>query len=490
MKQSRFTDEQIINILQEADTIPVAELCQKHGIAQSTFNRWRSERGYIGVPHVCQCGNCQQEGEHPDKELHRQMNLLYACLNKQQRRLYAAVEANRFGNGGVVKITQILGISINPVRKGRQELASNITRMAGQQKRNGKDLGRPTSEEKDPALLALIEELLDCDAAGEPHKESKWVRCTASSLARQLKERGYDLHEVTVYRMLKRLGYSMRTNLKKRRGYAGNVEKRDEQFAYLAVQRRAFAEKGLPIISVDAKQKELIGNFKREGTTWCKEPEEVEEYDFPSLAICKAVPYGVYDVTKNMGFVCVGTSGNTAEFAVDTIVRWWKEDGQQAYPVAKSLLILADGGGSNGYRSRAWKQQIQTKLCDEFGLSVTVCHYPTRCSKWNPIERRLFNFISMNWSGKPLRSLDIMLGYIRGTSTQTGLTVKAYLQEGIYEPGQTPTKQEMDALALEPHAICSDWNYTISSRTNAFSQQAGSARSHCAADQDVKHLST
>jgi hypothetical protein len=182
------------------------------------------------------------------------------------------------------------------------------------------------------------------------------------------------------------------------------------------------------------------------------------------MAECRAVPYGIYDVIKNKGYVYVGTSGNTPEFAVDTIVRWWKKEGCVTYPAAAKLLILADGGGSNGCRSRAWKQQLQSKLSDGLGLTVMVCHYPPRCSKWNPIERRLFSHISINWAGKPLLTLEMMLGYIRGTSTATGLTVKAFLQKGIYRKGQKVLKQDMEQLSLKPHALCPDWNYTMSPR--------------------------
>ena len=188
-------------------------------------------------------------------------------------------------------------------------------------------------------------------------------------------------------------------------------------------------------------------------------------YDFTSLAVCRAVPYGIYDVTHNKGYVYVGTSGDTAEFAADALARWWKDEGSLIYPEENKLLILSDGGGCNGWRSRPWKQQIQTKLCDKFGLTVTVCHYPPGCSKWNPVERLLFSRISTNWAGKPLRTLQIMLAYIRGTTTSTGLTVKAFLQEGVYDTGQRVTKAELDLLSLQPHEICPNWNYTISPRT-------------------------
>jgi Rhodopirellula transposase DDE domain len=256
-----------------------------------------------------------------------------------------------------------------------------------------------------------------------------------------------DRHYHTTCRLLRKKGFSLRASIKKRKGVGLHSPDQDKQFEYIASQRREFTAAGLPIISVDTKKKELIGNFYKRGKTWCKEAIEVNEYDFPSMAKCLAVPYGVYDVTRNRGYVYVGTSGNTPEFAVDNIVRWWKEEGCVTHPGAAKLLILADGGGGNGYRSRAWKQQLQRKLSDGLGLTVTVCHYPSRCSKWNPIERRLFSHISINWAGKPLLTLEMMLGYIRGTSTATGLTVKAFLQEGIYRKGQKVMKQEMPGRA-------------------------------------------
>ena len=223
--------------------------------------------------------------------------------------------------------------------------------------------------------------------------------------------------------------------------------------------------------NLDDTTKELIGDFKKSGKTWRKKALEVNEYDFPSLAICRAVPYGIYDVTKNQGYVYVGTSGDTPEFAADVIARWWNEEGCSVYLGMDTILILADGGGSNGCRVRAWKQQLQEKICDKLGLTVTVCHYPTRCSKWNPIERRLFSQISLNWAGKPLRTIETMLAYIRGTSTSTGLTVKAFLQDGIYETGQKVFKKDMKQLDLEYHTTCPDWNYTVHPRISSSSKE-------------------
>jgi hypothetical protein len=214
------------------------------------------------------------------------------------------------------------------------------------------------------------------------------------------------------------------------------------------LQRQEFIVAGLPIFSVDTKKKELIGGFRKSGKVWCKQAEEVSEHDFPSLAVCRAVPYGIYDVTKNKGYVFVGTAADTPEFAVDAIAKWWQLDRQVEYPAKNGLLILADGGGCNGWRSRAWKKNIQEKLCDQMELTVAVCHYPPACSKWNPVEHRLFSYISINWAGKPLRTLETMLAYIRRTKTKTGLRVKAFLQEGNYNRGQRVTEAEMEGLYI------------------------------------------
>ncbi|WP_171470630.1 ISAzo13 family transposase [Frigoriglobus tundricola] len=219
---------------------------------------------------------------------------------------------------------------------------------------------------------------------------------------------------------------------------------------------------GLPIVSVDTKKKELIGNFRNGGRSWCRSAPEVDEHDFPSKAVCQAVPFGVYDVTKNAGFVVVGTSYNTPQFAVSAIARWWQAEGRDAYPGADRLLILADGGGGNGSRAGAWKVNLQERLCNRHRLTVTVCHYPPGCSKWNPVEHRLFSQISKNWEGQPLRSLDLMLGYIRGTTTRTGLRVSAELDDATYPKGQKVTRDDLGKVSFKPHADCPIRNYTIS----------------------------
>jgi hypothetical protein len=285
-----------------------------------------------------------------------------------------------------------------------------------------------------------------------------------AKLAKQLRGQGFPVGHNGVWALLKRMGFSLRTAVRKRRGITRDPEQRDEHFRHIASQRQAFSKAGIPVVSVDTKKKELIGEFRQPGRVWCREPPEVNEHDYASQAECLAVPFGVYDVVRNKGYVVVGVSHNTPEFAVASIARWWKEEGQMAYPGAKEALILADGGGGNGSRARAWKMNLQEKLCDRFGLTVTVCHYPAGCSKWNPVEHRLFSQISKNWEGRPLKTLGVMLGYIRGTTTVTGLTVKARLDEGVYRKGQKVTVKDMEKIRLEAHAVCPKLNYKIRPR--------------------------
>src|SRR5439155_3261822 len=241
-------------------------------------------------------------------------------------------------------------------------------------------------------------------------------------------------------------------------------------FELLERHKEIFQLAGWPIISVDTKKKELIGTFKNAGQAWGQEAEAVNVHDFPQDALLRAVPYGIYEVNGNRGSVYVGSSADTPEFAVAAIARWWEDEGRRRFPHANQLLILADAGGSNGCRPRSFKQQLQEQLSDRYGLSVTVCHYPTGCSKWNPIEHRLFSQISLNWAGKPLRSLDTMLNYIRGTATSTGLTVRAALLEGTYEKGQKVSDAQMQQFDIEHQSVCSSWNYTIRPRLTVLSQ--------------------
>jgi hypothetical protein len=308
-------------------------------------------------------------------------------------------------------------------------------------------------------------ELLADDIAGDPMSNKQWTRRSSRQLSRELQEKGYRINYHTICRLLKRMGFSMRVNVKKRASTT-HAPSRDAQFEYIAAERKAFLAASLPIISVDTKKKELIGNFKVNGRSWCKEPIEVSDYSYASLAECIAVPYGIYDLAANRVYIYVGVLVDTPEFAVTAIHKWWADIGSTIYPGKSELLILADGGGSNGARSRAWRKQVQTRLSDGLGLTVTVCHYPPRCSKYNPIERRLFSRISANWAGKPLRTLEVMLALIRGTRTETGLTVEASLLEGPYKKGERVSEKDIAQLALQPHVVCPAWNYTISPRTS------------------------
>ncbi len=292
--------------------------------------------------------------------------------------------------------------------------------------------------------------------------EQKWERSSLRQLADELAQAGHWISHTTVGRLLKEMGYSLKANVKRLAG--SDHPDRERQFEYLQQQKQAFLAAGQPVISVDTKKKEWIGNFKNPGRTWCQQAEAVLDHDFEQDALGKAVPYGIYDLKDNRGYVYVGNSADTPQFAVDMIARWWTTEGKERYPQANKLLILADAGGSNGCRPRLWKQQLQEQLADRLGLEVTVCHYPTGTSKWNPIEHRLFGPISTNWAGKPLRTFEFMLACIRGTTTTTGLQVKAFLVEQVYEKGIQVTKKAMEALCIEFHSTCPRWNYTIKPR--------------------------
>jgi hypothetical protein len=301
--------------------------------------------------------------------------------------------------------------------------------------------------------------LLKDETAGDPMSDRKWQRSSLRRVAEQLTEAGYRISQTTLRRLLEDMKYSLKANVKRLAG--SSHPDRARQFEYIASQKRLFAASGMPIISVDTKKKELIGNFKNPGQTWRQTAVAVNDHDFEQDALGKAAPYGIYDLKHNRGYVYVGQSADTPQFAVDNIVRWWVDEGQFLYLGANKLLILADAGGSNGCRPRLWKLHIQEQLANRLDLEVTVCHYPTGASKWNPIEHRLFSLISINWAGEPLRTFEFMLACIRGTVTDTGLHVKANLVEDVYCKGIQVAKSAMEALCIEMHPICPRWNYTI-----------------------------
>jgi len=311
--------------------------------------------------------------------------------------------------------------------------------------------------------VTALQEVVAPETAGDPMSARKWVRRSLRWVSACLAARGQVASRPTVRRLLDALGYALHGNTKRLEARAQHPE-RDTQFAYIAAQRQVFQAAGWPIVSVDTKKKELLGDFKNAGRAWGREATAVNVHDFPQDALGRAVPYGIYDVTRNRGTVYVGESSDTPEFAVEAIARWWEGEGRAAYPAAPHLLLLADAGGSNGCRPRRWKERLQARLSDRLGLAVTVCHYPTGCSKWNPIEHRLFGPISVNWAGQPLRCWETLLGYLRGTTTATGLEVQACRLPGTYALGQRVAKAVMDTLNLERHATCPVWNYTLRPR--------------------------
>lgn len=309
-------------------------------------------------------------------------------------------------------------------------------------------------------LVALVEE----HTGGNPQGPEKWVRRSLRNLSRDLEGLGHTVSPTTVGRLLEEQDYSPKANRKRLTG--PRHPDRDRQFEYIAQQKAAFLAAGLPVVSLDSKKRELVGPFKNAGQSWCRQAQAVNAYDFRTQARGIAIPYGLYVVNLNRGYVEVGTSGNTAAFAVDVLSHWWEKEGRVLFPLAERLLLFADGGGSNGCRPRLWKWCLQEAVADRFGLAVTVCHYPTGASKYNPVERHLFSRITNNWAGQPLESYPVLLAYIRGTKTETGLCVRARLNRKTYPTKVKVSDEQMASLRLERHKICPRWNYTIKSRSS------------------------
>lgn len=318
---------------------------------------------------------------------------------------------------------------------------------------------------KNAEIATQIAAIIEAETAGDPCGPVKWIRNNSlRGLQAKLVALGVFLSHASIRRLLKQEKYSLKANQKS--VSLTEQPQRNQQFRYIRRVKKLFIQAGHPVISVDTKKKELIGNYKNNGQTWAREAEAVNDHDFPGKETVKALPYGIYDVVHNQGFVYVGTSGDTAAFAVDAIVRWFERKDRPRFKDEGKILILCDGGGSNGYRVRNWKRQLQTQLADRFGVEVMICHYPAGSSKWNPIEHRLFSFISLNWAGKPLRSLSRMTALIRGTVTQTGLRVKAAVLKGNYPLNIKVSDQEMDTLAITRRKICPQWNYRIHPRSS------------------------
>ncbi len=406
-------------------------------------------------PFSCACELCAADERL--RPVHRRWRAVFSLLTEHQARLFAADKALELGHDGARLAARILDLSPRTVQRGIHELQHGIVPHARDRMRQPGG-GRKRCEEVDAGLLAALEALLEETTAGDPMALLRWTSKSLRALAEQLQRQGHPVSHGTVRRLLHGLHYSLRGNVKALGGQPD--PRRDAQFCYIHDKAKEFVEAQLPVISVDAKKKELVGEFANRGRQWRQEDRLVNAYDFPSLAEGPAFPYGIYDEEHNEGFVNVGMDHDTAAFAVASIGRWWSWLGREHYPEARKLLITADSGGSNGNRPRLWKTSLQ-RFADSQRLDVTVCHYPRGTSKWNKVEHRLFSFISMNWRGEPLTSYETVIELISHTTTRKGLQVFARLDEGSYPTKIKVTDKEMAQVQLERHALHPNWNYTI-----------------------------
>ena len=384
-------------------------------------------------------------------------------LDERRRRLWAAAEARAAGYGGIAAVARATGIAENTIRFGLRELACGETLERGRVRRPGG--GRKPITETDPTLVEDLERLVDADSRGDPELPLRWTAKSVRRLAEGLRELGHQVSHETVARLLRSLGYSLQANAKVREGR--QHPDRDAQFAHINERVAAAIDNGQPVISVDTKKKELVGDFKNGGRELRPRgsPVPVRVHDFKDPELGKAIPYGIYDLANDEGWVSVGVDHDTAQFAVASIRSWWEHLGHERYPHATTLTITADCGGSNGNRTRLWKTELQ-RLADDTTLEIQVCHFPPATSKWNRIEHRLFSFITQNWRGKPLQSLEVVINLIAATTTRTGLTVYAQLDQRSYPDKIKITDAELATVQLHGDAFHPEWNYTIKPRVD------------------------
>jgi Rhodopirellula transposase DDE domain len=382
-------------------------------------------------------------------------------LDERGRRRWAAVEARALGRGGITTVALATGLSDRTIRTGLSELDDPDPLPGHRQRRSGG--GRKPHATTQPGLAAALDRLIDPSTRGSPTNPLRWTVKSTYRLADELRKQGYEASATSVRRMLVAMNYSLQGNRKTREG--AQHPDRDGQFGHISERVQARKRRGEPAISVDTKKKEVLGNLKNAGKTYRPQgdPQKVKTHDFPDSKLGKAVPYGVYDIHGNEAGVSVGVSHDTAEFAVEAIRRWWEKLGRKRYGGAKRLLVTADSGGSNSSRSRLWKVELQ-KWADETGLIVEVCHYPPGTSKWNKIEHRVFCHITRNWRGTPLETLEIVVESISATTTETGLEVHAWLDEGTYEKGRKVSDQELEECNIKPNEFHGEWNYEIHPR--------------------------
>jgi transposase len=383
---------------------------------------------------------------------------LTAVLDERSRRLLVAAESQVIGRSGITAVSKATGVSRRVIRQGMAELTNPSVLPSGRVRRPGG--GRKKAIDRDPALKQDLEELLESTTRGDPEAPLRWTCKSVRNLSAELKQRGHSVSHQVVADLLHELGYSLQSNRKTKEGTSH--PDRNAQFEHLNAQVKRYLAAKDPVISVDTKKKELVGDFKNGGRELRPQgdPEKVRVHDFIDKELGRATPYGIYDIGRNTGWVSVGVDHDTAEFAVESIRRWWRSMGLETYPQAKRLLITADSGGSNGARLRLWKVELQ-KLADETGLRIAVCHFPPGTSKWNKIEHRLFSFITQNWRGKPLISLEVIVNLIAATTTSTGLRVHSELDDRRYQSGIKVSDAELSRVNLRRAKFHGDWNYQI-----------------------------
>jgi hypothetical protein len=398
-----------------------------------------------------------------DEELQKKFSLILPHLNEQATRLYLGSEAQMLGRGGKQRVAKLAGVSRVRIDKGIAELSAGQTSkeevpVSRIRKAGG---GRKQHQKSQAGLMEALESIVAPHTMGDPMKVLLWSSKSLRNIEKSLKEKGYLVSYVTVGELLKSLGYSLQANKKTEEG--SNDPDRNEQFEFINKTALSFMEDNAPVISVDCKKKELIGNFKNAGTDWFEKGKatEVKVHDFMDKELGKAVPYGVDDIAKNEGWVSVGISKDTAAFAVNSVRTWWQHMGKEQYPLANKLLVTADGGGSNNSRSRLWKKELQ-KLATELAMEIHVCHFPPGTSKWNKIEHRMFSYITKNWRAKPLESLEVIVNLIANTTTKKGLTIKAEADKNQYEKGLKVKDEELKKINLTTTEFRGEWNYKIS----------------------------
>lgn len=392
--------------------------------------------------------------------LSRKFALVWPHLDERARRLTAASEARELGFGGVSIVSRACGLSRVTITKALREL-DQAPLEPGRIRRPGG--GRRTLVQRDPNLPVVLEALVEPLARGDPESPLRWTIKSTRALAAELAIQHHHVSHEKVAQFLRQMHYSLQGNRKTEEG--GEHPDRNAQFQHINEEVRAALARGQPVVSVDTKKKELIGNYANAGRQWrpTKQPRRVKGHDFPHPSVPRAYPYGIYDLGRNTGFVNIGTDHDTGAFAVASIRGWWRFEGRRLYPKTRVLLITADGGGSNGYRLRLWKLELQ-RFADSTGLTITVCHFPPGTSKWNKVEHRLFSFISSNWRGEPLRDYETIVQLIAGTTTAKGLTITCRLDRRRYPTGRKVSDQEIATVNLTPHSFHGEWNYSIRPR--------------------------